>query len=162
MISLGENYKHSGLIPLKSLGVLPFSSMGALPSPHNGRSHLSAGVDAVPFASAAALLADTWERGSRSRGASTGVPPSPWRQGAGAEAGDSDTGREGHRKGSPPALRSHPAPARAAPCLFSRCAQGTWQPHRRVPGRCTAFPPNSSRDWANFILNEERATGSGV
>lgn len=62
MISLGENYKHSGLIPLKSLGVLPFISMGALPSPYNGCSHLSAGVDAVSFASAAVLLMDTWER----------------------------------------------------------------------------------------------------
>lgn len=53
MISLGENYKHSGLIPLKSLGVLPFISMGALPSPYNGCSHLSAGIDAVLFALAA-------------------------------------------------------------------------------------------------------------
>lgn len=70
MISLGENYKHSGLIPLKPLGVLPFISMGALPSPHNGCSHLSAGIDAVPFASGAVLLTDTWERDSRSCGAS--------------------------------------------------------------------------------------------
>lgn len=64
MISLGENYKHSGLIPLKSLGVLPFISMGALPSPYNGRSHLSAGIDAAPSALAALLLTDTWKRGS--------------------------------------------------------------------------------------------------
>lgn len=51
MISLGENCKHSGLIPLKSLGVLPFISMGVLPRPYNGCSHLSAGVDVVPSAS---------------------------------------------------------------------------------------------------------------
>lgn len=50
MISLGENCKHSGLIPLKSLGVLPLISMGTLPRPYNGHSHLSAGVDVVPFA----------------------------------------------------------------------------------------------------------------
>lgn len=49
MISLGENYKHSALIPLKSLGVLPFISMGVLPSPYNGRSHLSAGIGAAPL-----------------------------------------------------------------------------------------------------------------
>jgi len=70
MISLGENYKHSGLIPLKSLGVLPFISMGALPSPHNGCSHLSEGVDVVAFALAAVVLMDTWKMGSRSCGAS--------------------------------------------------------------------------------------------
>lgn len=156
MISLGENYKHSGLIPLKSLGVLPFISMGALPSPYNGCSHLSAGVDAVPFASAAVLLTDTWEMGSRSCGASTGVSPSLSRKWAGAEVGHSDTWREGHRgalNGSEMALLSHPTPSRGTQRLFSRSGQGTSQPRTQVPGRRMVFPRNSLRVWSNFNLN---------
>lgn len=75
MISLGENCKHSGLIPLKSLGVLPFISMGVLPRPYNGCSHLSAGVDVVPSASQTPGNRDTPAPAQQARECPCGAEP---------------------------------------------------------------------------------------
>lgn len=152
MISLGENYKHSGLIPLKSLGVLPFISMGALPSPYNGCSHLSAGIDAVPFALAAVLLTDTWKRGSCSGGANTECHH-PWSKRASAEVGHRDRWREGHH------ITPHPLCSAIPLCLGqlrvfpARASKGHHSHTRRYISSkglegLGKFHPKLSEEWA--------------
>lgn len=153
MISLGENYKHSGLIPLKSLGVLPFISMGALPGPYNGCSHLSAGVDAVPFASVALLLVGTWERASRSSGASARVSLSPRTNGQVQRWVTVTRGGRDIAALSQPHLWQLHTFQPESPRDKAATAAGTRQ-----------APQNSSRAWTDSILNQskERATGSGL
>lgn len=160
MISLGENYKHSGLIPLKSLGVLPFISMGALPSPYNGRSHLSAGIDAVPFALAAMLLTDTWKRGSCSCGADRSVI-FPRAKGGQRRVTVTAGGREGHHI-SPHLLCSatpfllgqlRVLPARAPKGHHSHQA-GAWYLLQRARGPGQISPRTKQRVHSGFEIQQ--------